>query len=83
MAVASGGRVLHLRQGTDLVSLQVVMDATLAAMICGWIPTPRPKMVRTLKAPDFCNAACTHPGCRIKGCTGNLSNWDAEDLCFR
>lgn len=63
--------------------VQVVQDATLGNLICGWLPTFRPKMLRTMKAPNYRNAACTHPGCRIKGCTGNVTYWEGDDLHFR
>lgn len=62
--------------------LQVVMDAALANCVCGWLPPFRPKMLRTLKDPNYSEAACTHPGCRIKNCKGNRSRWDGDDLLF-
>lgn len=63
--------------------LQVVLDATLANMVCGWLPPFRPKMLRTLKAPQFSQSPCTHPGCRIRGCFGNVSWETGGDLFFK
>lgn len=39
-----------------------------------------------LKAPDFKDHDCQVPGCKFRGCTGNITFWvnEAEDiLAFR
>ncbi|KAI7840807.1 hypothetical protein COHA_005453 [Chlorella ohadii] len=38
---------------------RVVHDAALGNIVCGWLPTIRPKMLRSLKAPNYRNAPCT------------------------
>lgn len=50
-------------------------DYLLANMMAGWLPPLRPKVLRTLKAPQYSGRPCTHPSCRIKGCFGNTLMW--------
>lgn len=41
---------------------RLIMDALLGNLVCGWLPPMRPKMLRTLKAPEYRTSPCTHPG---------------------
>jgi hypothetical protein len=51
------------------------MDTSLACLFAGWIPPFRPKVARTLKAPQYKDVACSFPGCKIRNCTGNITFW--------
>lgn len=37
----------------------------------GYMPPARPKAIRTLKASEFADTPCNHPGCKVRGCNGN------------
>ena len=50
-------------------------DAAMAGMMAGYIPSWRPKSIRTLKAPQFKSQPCLVQGCKFKGCTGNITMW--------
>lgn len=63
-------------------------DAAMAGMMAGYIPSWRPKSIRTLKAPQFRSTPCLVQGCKFKGCTGNITYWKKKKggcrvLCFR
>lgn len=50
-------------------------DAAMAGMMAGYIPSWRPKSIRTLKAPQFKSQPCLVQGCKFRGCTGNITMW--------
>lgn len=55
----------------DPADARYLHNVLLANWLAGQWPPQRPKAVRTLKTMEFSNTACTHAGCKIRGCTGN------------
>jgi hypothetical protein len=70
----------------DVPDARFFHDAALAGVMAGYMPALRPKVVRTLKAPEHAASPCTMQGCKFKDCTGNTTFWQDKEktvLAFR